>query len=164
MATRAPGIYARDVRRVLALLALLLTPAVAGAQSVPPPSPSPSSGLPAHIALPWGNGTAIPTGQILRDVWISPQTVVVDTIYAVPAGPPAIAAAVTDSERSPDAAPAPESDRAPQYVVWRQSLVVPGYWVRQTTAGDYYPQRWMLEQTAPGAYRWRLLPAEVRAR
>jgi hypothetical protein len=48
--------------------------------------------------------------------------------------------------------------------VWRQSVVVPGYWVRQTTAGDQYPQRWMLEQLSPGNYRWRLLPAEMRPR
>jgi len=104
--------------------------------------------------FPWAIGPAIPQGQLLRYVWIAPQTVVVDTILPGPA-PEAAAAGTQES---------PASEDAPQYAVWRQTAVVPGYWVRQTTAGVYYPQRWTLEQTAPGAYRWRLLPAEVRAR
>ena len=89
-------------------------------------------------------------------MWIAPQTVVVDTILPVPVEPPARTLRRTVQ--------IPASESAPQYAVWRQTAVVPGYWVRQTTAGVYYPQRWTLEQTAPGAYRWRLLPAEVRAR
>ena len=40
--------------------------------------------------------------------------------------------------------------------MWRQTLVVPGYWVRQTTAGNYYPERWTLEQTAPSMYQLAL--------
>ena len=160
-------------RRLIVLLALLLAPAAAGAQSTTPPAPPspsttppfptspplpPSPTVPAHPSFPWALGPAIPQGQLLRYVWIAPQTVVVDTILPVPAEPPAQDGTSNGAEQIP------ASESAPQYAVWRQTAVVPGYWVRQTTAGVYYPERWTLEQTAPGAYRWRLLPPEVRAR
>jgi hypothetical protein len=162
--------------RLIVLLALLLAPAVAGAQSTttPPPAPPfpsttppfptsppllPSPTVSAHPGgFPWAIGVAIPQGQLLRYVWIAPQTVTLDTILPVPAEAP-------EPDAAADGAPqVTASESPPQYAVWRQTAVVPGYWVRQTTAGVYYPQRWTLEQTAPGAYRWRLLPAEVRAR
>ena len=158
------------IQRLIVLLALLLAPAEVGAQSTTSPAPAapsttpptptsppllPSPTVSAHPGgFPWAIGPAIPQGQLLRYVWIAPQTVVVDSILPGPA-PEAAAAGTQES---------PASEDAPQYAVWRQTAVVPGYWVRQTTAGVYYPQRWTLEQTAPGAYRWRLLPAEVRAR
>ena len=162
------------IQRLIVLLALVLAPAAAGAQSNTPPAPSapsttppaptsppllPSPTVSAHPGgFPWAIGPAIPQGQLLRYVWIAPQTVVVDTILPVPAEPPAQDGTSNGAEQIP------ASESAPQYAVWRQTAVVPGYWVRQTTAGVYYPQRWTLEQTAPGAYRWRLLPPEVRAR
>jgi len=161
------------IQRLIVLLALVLAPAAAGAQSTTPPAPPspsttppfptspplpPSPTVPAHPSFPWALGPAIPQGQLLRYVWIAPQTVVVDTILPVPAEPPAQDGTSNGAEQIP------ASESAPQYAVWRQTAVVPGYWVRQTTAGVYYPQRWTLEQTAPGAYRWRLLPPEVRAR
>ncbi|HTO13790.1 MAG TPA: hypothetical protein VMQ51_19615 [Candidatus Binatia bacterium] len=138
--------------RAIVTLTVLLLPTVAGAQSAPTPT------APVHPAFPWGLGVAIPTGQLLRDVWIEPQTVVVDTLVPVPPEPKE--EPQETSAMAPPTEPAPATE--PQYAVLRQTVVVPGYWVRQTTAGDYYPQRWMLEQVAPGNYRWRLLPAEVR--
>ena len=146
------------------MLALLLVPVVAHGQSAPPPSPAPSSSLPAHPALPWSLGVAIPTGQLLRTLWVPPQTVVVDTLVPAPEEPRNTEALVAGTEQRPAADAPPAAEMEPRYMVWRQTAVVPGYWVRQTTAGDYYPERWMLEQTASGAYRWRLLPAELRAR
>ena len=136
------------MRRVVAMLAVLLIPAVAGAQSS-----APTPAAPSHPSLPWSLGPAIPVGQLLRDVWVPPQTIVVDTLVPMPAEPGVEEAGTAEGGGS-----------APQYGTLRQTVVVPGYWVRQTTSGDYYPQRWMLEQTAPGTFQWRLLPAEVRAR
>jgi hypothetical protein len=50
-------------------------------------------------------------------------------------------------------------------VRWREQVVtVPGYVVTQTTLGYEYPERWTLEQTSPGVYQWRVLPAEFRRR
>ena len=141
--------------RVLAFLVILLAPAVAAAQSAPTPTAA------SHPGLPWGIGIMTPIGQLLRYVWVAPQTVVVDTLVSVPTEASETQAAVVTAQQ---AATEPAAEMPPQYAVWRQTAVVPGYWVRQTTAGDYYPQRWTLEQTGPGMYRWRLLPAEVRSR
>jgi len=138
------------VLRVLTVLAILLAPAAVAAQSTSPVSPT----GPAHPSYPWwGYGPSTPTGQLLRDVWVPPQPVVVDTIVPWPSE-------ATGERATP---PAPEGEPA-QYGVWRQTVVIPGYWLRETTAGTYYPERWTLEQTAPGMYRWRLLPSEVRPR
>ena len=134
------------MKTVLVVLMLLL-PGVAGAQVVSPTTP-------AHPALPWALGPAIPTGQLLRNVWVPPQTVVIDS--AVPVQPDGDGWKLAETDATEATAP-------PQSGVLRQTVVVPGYWVGVTTAGDYYPQRWTLEQVAPDAYRWTLLPAEVRA-
>ena len=45
-----------------------------------------------------------------------------------------------------------------------QVVTVPGYVITQTALGYDYPERWTLEQTSPGVYQWRLLPAEFRRR
>ena len=37
---------------------------------------------------------------------------------------------------------------------------MPGYYVRETTVGFHYPERWVLDDS----YTWRLLPAEFRYR
>jgi hypothetical protein len=136
--------------RLIVLLAFLLAPAVAGAQSAP------TTTAPVYPLMPWGMRTAIENGNYVRDFWVPPYTVTVDTIMPVPAEQPDPASATEPAE------PPAATDSPPQYQVWRQSVVVPGYWVRQTTAGNFYPQRWTLEQVAPGSYRWRLLPAELR--
>jgi hypothetical protein len=146
------------------LIIVLLFPAVAAGQS-------PTA--PAHPALPWALGTAIPTGQLIGYIWVAPKTVVIDTVVPMPPEaaapePEAPAPEATGPEvKTPEAtAPADEAPPAPKpaYGTLRQTLVVPGYYVRQTTAGYYYPDRWMLEQTAAGSYAWRLLPAEVSQR
>ena len=36
-------------------------------------------------------------------------------------------------------------------------LFEPGFWVRETTAGYYYPARWVLQETTPGNYGWVLI-------
>ena len=141
--------------RVIVVLAVFLAPAVAGAQSAP------NAFLPTHPMLPWGLQTPILYGNFIRDVWVSPYTVVLDTIYPVPTEQPQAASLAAETSSTTTEAESPAVS-APQYAVWRQSVVVPGYWVRQTTAGDQYPRRWMLEQLSPGNYRWRLLPAEMR--
>jgi hypothetical protein len=59
--------------------------------------------------------------------------------------------------------PAPGAEGEPAR--WEHRLVtVPGYVITQTTLGYEYPERWTLEQTGPGVYQWRLLPAEFRRR
>ena len=151
------------MRRLIVPLLALLVVGTAEAQSVPPVSPSPSSGLPAHVALPWGIGIVNPNAQVLGKRWIPPRTVVLDTYLPVAETPQAdtmtaAATTVAQSETTPSAG------TSPQYTLWRQSAVVPGFWVTDTTAGVYYPQRWELEQPAPFTYRWRLLPAGMQAR
>jgi hypothetical protein len=42
----------------------------------------------------------------------------------------------------------------------RQQVVIPGYYVRETTAGYHYPERWTVEQIGPNAYRWRQIPSQ----
>ena len=144
------------MRGVIVSLLVLLGAATAEAQSV---APAPSPTTPAHPALPWGIGIATPVGQLLRDVCIPSQQVVVDTHLPVPEAKPNGAMSVTTDAKQAEAS---ERETTPQYMVWRQTATVPGYCIRQTTAGDYYPQRWTLEQMPDGAYRWRRLPAEVR--
>ena len=36
-------------------------------------------------------------------------------------------------------------------------LYEPGYWIKETTAGCYYPMRWALQETSPGNFGWVLL-------
>jgi hypothetical protein len=69
------------------------------------------------------------------------------------------------SERAPEREPAPPAGTAapelppvPQIV--SQQVIVPGYYVRETTVGFHYPDRWTVEQVAPNTYRWRQLPAQ----
>jgi hypothetical protein len=59
----------------------------------------------------------------------------------------------------------PEQGAEGEPARWRHQVVtVPGYMVTQTTIGYDYPERWTLEQSSPGVYQWRLLPAEFRRR
>jgi hypothetical protein len=152
------------MRRLIVFLVALSAVTTAEAQNVAPPPPAPSSGLPAYITLPWGIGIANPAGQVLRKVWVPARTVVLDTYLPEPDAPKSEALAAGETTTAPESDAAPSAAASPQYMVWRQTSVVPGFWVHETTAGVYYPQRWEMEQTAPGTYRWRLLPAEMRAR
>lgn len=140
------------VTTVLAvLLVLVVQPAVAGAQSPTDP---------AHPALPWGLGVATPQGQLIRylpylpgqyvrDIWIPAQPVVVEEMVALPpSAEPGRTAQTADADS--------QAKAEPQYGVLRHTFTVPGYYVRETTAGFHYPERWMLDQS----YMWRLLPAQ----
>jgi hypothetical protein len=152
------------MKRLIVPLAALLLATAAEAQNVAPPPPSPSSGLPAYIVLPWGVGIVNPNAQILRKSWIPPRTVVLDTYVPAPEQPVSETMVAAETTTADQSEAGPKADGSPQYMVWRQTAVVPGFWVHETTAGVYYPQRWELEQTAPATYRWRLLPAGMGAR
>jgi hypothetical protein len=46
----------------------------------------------------------------------------------------------------------------PQPTVANDQVVQqPGYWVAQTTAGYYYPVRWIMSEVAPGQFSWVLM-------
>ena len=98
-----------------------------------------------------------------------PQPVTLE--YLVPGAPPVEAAPPAGGESTPtageskpeEAPPAGDAAReaappAPQ--VLRQQVTVPGYYVRETTTGFHYPERWGIEQAGPNVYRWRMLPAQ----
>ena len=132
---------------------LLFLPAAACAQSPTDP---------AHPALPWALGPAIPQGQLIsyhtylpgryvRDIWVPAQPVVVQAAVALQAQPTGAAAS---------APRVGESGGALTPTVLRQTYVVPGYSVRETTVGFHIPERWVLDSS----YTWRLLPAEFRPR
>ena len=150
----------------LLLVLLLLTPTAVLAQSsaVSAPGPGVSVSTPAHPALPWALGPAIPTGQLIRDIWVQPQQVVIDSLVQVPVvpeGPPAeVNQASTDGGKDGE----PTAVPALQPAVLRQTLTIPGYWVKDTTAGYYIPARWVLIQPSPGTYAWWLAPPEFRRR
>jgi hypothetical protein len=150
------------------LLVLLLTPSAVLAQpgAVSAPGPGVSVNTPAHVYLPWSLGPAIPVGQLIRDVWVQPQQVVIDTavqVPVIPAGEPADAAQVsTDGTKDKDSEPAKVA--ATQPAIWRQTVTIPGYWMKDTTAGFYIPSRWVLIQPSPGNYAWWLAPPEFRRR
>ena len=155
----------------LLLILLLLTPTAVLAQSsaVAAPGPGVSVSTPAHPALPWGIGPAIPVGQLIRDIWVEPQQVIIDSaveVPVIPAGEPADASRAsqvsTDGPKDKDQEPA--KIPATQPAILRQTLTIPGYWIKDTTAGYYIPARWVLVQPAPGAYAWWLAPPEFRRR
>jgi hypothetical protein len=105
-------------------------------------------------------------GQLIRDIWVQPQQVVIDSavqVPVIPAGEPAgVAQVSTDGAKDKDQEPAPVP--ATQPAILRQTLTVPGYWVKDTTAGYYIPARWVLIQPSPGAFAWWLAPPEFRRR
>jgi hypothetical protein len=139
----------------LCLMVLLAGSVPASAQS---PSQLPSlSTSGAHVALPWSLGPALPQGQMIRqpltipgapirDIWVPSQPVVVEAMVAMPA------------QAGSELASTGRATGETEYGVVRQSYVIPGYYVRETTVGFHYPERWMLDQS----YTWRLLPAEFR--
>jgi hypothetical protein len=144
-------------------LALLALPPTAAAQISPT--------TPAHPNLPWGIGVATPQGQLIRYIYVPPQPVTLQ--YLVPGAPESAPPAAEPAP--PSAAPAPpsatadakppedtaagESVPATPKIVYQQ-VTVPGYYVRETTVGFHYPDRWTIEQVGPNTYRWRPLPAQ----
>jgi hypothetical protein len=113
--------------------------------------------------MPW-SGITTPYGQLVRYVYMPPQPVTLE--YVVPGAPAEPAAEppapATDDAKGEDAPPA-EAGRAPAPTapqVLRQQLTLPGYYVRETTVGFHYPERWVIEQTALNVYRWRMLPPQ----
>lgn len=161
--------HARSARRwpLPLALALLALPATAAGQVSPT--------APAHPGLPWGIGVATPQGQLIRYIFVPPQAVTLDYLMtgALENAPPAEEPTPPGPEGEPKAEaklPKPPEDTTkdttprestpvlPQIV--RQQVVVPGYYVRETTAGYHYPDRWTIEQIGPNAYRWRQLPAQ----
>ena len=156
---------------VLALVPVLLAlPVSAAAQVVSPTTP-------VHPSMPW-SGITTPQGQLIRYIYVPPQPVLLE--YIVPAAatesapPPAVEPAppagsepkdgeAKDGEAKGGEAKGPDTKgpetkveappEGPQIV--RQQLTVPGYYVRETTVGFHYPERWTIEQAAPNVYRWR---------
>jgi len=152
----------RFVPRIAGVLALALIalPVSAAAQvSVSPTAPlSPTA--PVHPNLPW-SGITTPQGQLLRYIFMPPQPVTLEYVVMGPAEtpPPAPEAPPASAEaETPPAPPAEGEAPAPQIV--RQQVIVPGFYVRETTVGYHYPERWAIEQAAPNVYRWRQLPAQ----
>ena len=163
----------RSFVRALVLVAL---PVSAAAQVVSPTTP-------VHPTMPW-SGITTPQGQLLRYIYVPPQPVTLEYIVppaategappptVEPTPPPASSeprggdakggeAKAPDTkepepkvETPPEAAPPAEKPpEGPQIV--RQQLTVPGYYVRETTVGFHYPERWTIEQAGPNVYRWR---------
>jgi len=140
------------MRIVIGLLMVLFASSVpASAQSSPSPTSSP------WVGLPWALGPAIPQGQMLRqslsipgapvrDIWVPAQPVVVEAMVALPV------------QAGSELASAGRATGETEYGVVRQNYLVPGYYVRETTVGFHYPERWVLDQS----YAWRLVPAEFR--
>jgi hypothetical protein len=148
----------QSVIRVLAL-ALLTLPSTAIAQVSPT--------APPHPTMPW-SGITTPQGQLLRFIYVPPQPVTLEYVVTGPADtPPPVAdpapPAAPDQAKSgdaPAAEPAPPSaSSAPGPRIFHQQITIPGYYVRETTVGFHYPERWAIEQAAPNVYRWRQLPA-----
>jgi hypothetical protein len=85
-----------------------------------------------HPTMPWNPYH----GQVLRYVPVPPQSVTVEV-----------------------AVPGKEGEEP---TMQRQVVQIPGYTVTETTSGYILPPRWTLQQTGPGQYQWRQLPAEFR--
>ena len=144
--------------RPVLVLVLVATPAMAAAQV------SPTS--PPHPSMPW-SGITTPQGQFIRFIYYPAQPVTIE--YLVPAtgeapapeSPPAEGETKAEDKPAGAAEPAPAESAPPASQVVRQVVMIPGYAVRETTIGFEYPERWTLEQVGPGAYRWRLLPAQL---
>ena len=151
--TSPPGAW--RLRRALAV-ALLVAPATVAAQVSPT--------APPHPTMPW-TGLPTPYGQLLRYVYMPPQPVTLEYLVPVVPGtppaeepPPGAGSAARGEASAPLDAPR-DSPPPPEPQIVRQQVTVPGYYVRETTAGFHYPERWVIEQAGVGAYRWRLLPA-----
>ena len=59
----------------------------------------------------------------------------------------------TADAKPPEDTPVAES-APPTARLVNQQVTIPGYYVRETTAGFHYPERWAIEQVGPNTYRW----------
>jgi hypothetical protein len=140
-------------------VALLTLPVTAAAQVSPT--------APPHPSMPW-SGITTPQGQLLRFIYVPPQPVLLEyTVTGPMEVPPPIAEPAPPvgegetkaGDTPPEQAP-PSEGPPPGPRVVHQQVTVPGYYVRETTVGFHYPERWTIEQAAPNVYRWRQLPAQ----
>ena len=136
-------------------LVLLVLPSMAAAQVSPT--------APPHPAMPW-IGITTPQGQLLRFIYVPPQPVTLEYVVTGPTetpepAPPPVEEKTPADEKPPEQVPPSESPPPGPRVV-RQQVTVPGYYVRETTVGFHYPERWAIEQAAPNVYRWRQIPAQ----
>lgn len=116
---------------VLLVAASLLSPAAAFAQSPPPAPPAQSvvttPGIPGNPFVP--SDRANNPHPTMPWLVTSPYGVVLRWIWMPP-----IPVTVDD-----------------------QVIHQPGFWVAETTAGYYYPMRWVLGNVAPGKVGWVLM-------
>jgi hypothetical protein len=138
-------------------LVLLTLPSMVAAQVSPT--------APPHPSMPW-SGITTPQGQMIRFIYVPPQPVTLEYLVMGPTDTPPPAAEPAPpteepktEEKTPEPA-APSEGPPPSPRIVRQQVTVPGYYVRETTVGFHYPERWAIEQVAPNVYRWRQVPAQ----
>ena len=154
---------------------------VPGAPESAPPAaePAPPTAVPAPPTAQVAPPTVVPAPPSAQlappSAQPAPPSAEVAPPSAQPAppsaqpAPPAAQPAPPSAEVAPPSAPGdakPPEDTAsgesvpatPQIVY--QQVTVPGYYVRETTVGFHYPDRWMIEQVGPNTYSWRPLPAQ----
>jgi hypothetical protein len=155
----APATRTGRLGHVLAVI-LVLSPALAAAQVAPT--------APPHPTMPW-TGIGTPYGQLIRFIYVPPQPVMLEYLVVDPPPPaPAELEAAPPSVDAPRREPSegreePERRDEPLPAAARvvhQQVTIPVYYVRETTVGFHYPERWIVEQAGPNAYRWRMLPAQ----
>lgn len=132
MIAAAAGWYAATVMRrfiAIVLAAQMLWPVVAAAQTpVPTPAVVPTPGVPGNPTNP-------------ADTINNPHPTMPWTGITTPYGQ-----FVRWVWMPPE--PVVAADRV---------LYQPGFWAAQTTAGYYYPARWVLREVVPGTLGWVLL-------
>ena len=177
--------WLRAQRRALTLVALAL-PATAAAQTSTTISPT----TPAHPSLPWSGITTpqgqliryiYVAPQPVTLEYVVPGPEAPPAVEPAPPGaaegepksearPPAEAKAPAEAgtpgeakapaeAKAPEEPPPAESAPAGPQIV-RQIITVPGYYVRETTVGFLYPERWAIEPAGPNLYRWRQIPPQ----
>ena len=138
-------------------LVLLTLPSMVAAQVSPT--------APPHSSMPW-SGITTPQGQMIRFIYVPPQPVTLEYLVMGPTDTPPPAAdpaPPTEEPKTEEKTPEPASPSEgppPSPRVVRQQVTVPGYYVRETTVGFHYPERWAIEHVAPNVYRWRQVPAQ----
>ena len=126
---------------------------VPGAPESAPPAaePPPPAAAPPPVAVPAppsASGAAPPSAGA------APPSAV-----AAPPGTVAAPPSASADAKPPEDTAAGESVPPTPQIVYQQ-ITVPGYYVRETTVGFHYPDRWTIEQIGPNTYRWRPLPAQ----
>ena len=140
---------------------------VPGAPESAPPAaePAPPTAVPAPPTAQVAPPTAVPAPPSAQPAPPSAEVATPGAVPAPPSAQPAPPAAQPAPPSAPGDAKPPEDtaagERAPAtpQIVYQQ-VTVPGYYVRETTAGFHYPDRWMIEQVGPNTYSWRPLPAQ----